>query len=254
LPALLIAGLILCAPRDDPWEVIGPGGGGSQFYPSVSPHDAKRVLVACDMTGSYLTEDGGTRWRMFNLGGTTRFFEWDPNNANVIYAGSNGLYRSADRGKSWNLLFPAAGQVTRVEAIDDSAFEARIVGGSQAPPITALAIDPGRSETLYAAFGRTLRVSEDTGATWRTEREFPDAVRHMWAAKDLLYVTSDRSLDIREKGVGTRLLPPPHRGSISPRRHRCSIPSPRTQVMSPMTEGSLGALSRFPDRARASTP
>jgi hypothetical protein len=106
LPALLIAGLILCAPRDDRWEIIGPGGGGSQFYPSVSPHDAKRVLVACDMTGSYLTEDGGTRWRMFNLGGTTRFFEWDPNNANVIYAGSNGLYRSADGGKSWNLLFP----------------------------------------------------------------------------------------------------------------------------------------------------
>jgi hypothetical protein len=91
--SLLAMGLFLCASRYDRWEIVGPGGGGSQFYPTISPHDPKRVLVACDMTGSYLTEDGGTSWRMFNLGGTTRFFEWDPNNPKVIYAGGNALYR-----------------------------------------------------------------------------------------------------------------------------------------------------------------
>src|SRR6266496_3471199 len=42
------------------------------------------ALVACDITGSYLTEDGGASRHMFKLGGTTRFFEWDPNNAKVI--------------------------------------------------------------------------------------------------------------------------------------------------------------------------
>ena len=41
------------------WTVLGPGGGGAQFNPAVSPHDPKRVLVSCDMTGAYLTEDGG---------------------------------------------------------------------------------------------------------------------------------------------------------------------------------------------------
>jgi photosystem II stability/assembly factor-like uncharacterized protein len=201
LPALLIAGSILYAIRNDRWVIVGPGGGGSQYYPTVSPHDAKRVLVACDMTGSYLTEDGGASWRMFNLGGSTRFFAWDPNNAKVVYAGGNGLYRSADGGKAWRLVFPSPSQVTRAEMIDDSAFEARTVNGSQAPRVTALAIDPAHSELLYAAFGRTLRGSQDAGATWRTEREFPNAILHLWAAQDALYAASDRTLDVREKGA-----------------------------------------------------
>jgi hypothetical protein len=93
--------LLLFGSRSDHWEIIGPGGGGSQLYPTVSPHDRKHVLVACDMTGSYITEDGGSSWRMFNLGATTRFFEWDPHNPKVIYAGANALYRSSDGGVSW---------------------------------------------------------------------------------------------------------------------------------------------------------
>ncbi len=81
LTALLVAGMafLLSSAGDRQWRVIGPGGGGAQFYPAISPHDAARVLVACDMTGTYLTENAGASWRMFNLGGTTRFFEWDPN-------------------------------------------------------------------------------------------------------------------------------------------------------------------------------
>lgn len=54
--ALLAAGP---ARRFDHWEIIGPGGGGAQFLPAISPHDPKRVLVACDMTGSYLSDDAG---------------------------------------------------------------------------------------------------------------------------------------------------------------------------------------------------
>lgn len=52
LSGLLLAAGLLPAQRFDLWRVIGPGGGGSMFYPTISPHDAARVLVACDMTGS----------------------------------------------------------------------------------------------------------------------------------------------------------------------------------------------------------
>ncbi len=58
---------------------------------------------------------------MFNLGGTTRFFAWDPHNANVIYAGTNALYRSSDGGASWSRLYPSPRDVTGIEMIDDSA-------------------------------------------------------------------------------------------------------------------------------------
>jgi photosystem II stability/assembly factor-like uncharacterized protein len=192
-------GLFLFASRSDRWEIIGPGGGGSQFYPTVSPHDPRRVLVACDMTGSYLTEDGGASWRMFNLGGTTRFFEWDPNNPRIIYAGANALYRSADGGVSWMLLYPPAREVTAVEMIDDSAFAALVVNGGR-PRITGLAVDSDRSNILFAAFGRTLRVSQDAGGTWQLAREFPTNIRRIWAGRGSVYVASERSLDMMEAG------------------------------------------------------
>ncbi|MBL7762539.1 MAG: hypothetical protein JNL23_03855, partial [Chitinophagaceae bacterium] len=41
------------------WEKIGPGGGGATFIPTFSYHDAANFLIRCDMTGSYLTKDGG---------------------------------------------------------------------------------------------------------------------------------------------------------------------------------------------------
>src|SRR5882757_8731158 len=103
--ALLVTALF-SAPSNDGWKIIGPGGGGAQYFPTISPHDPNHVLVACDMTGSYLTEDGGAHWRMFNLGGTTRSFAWDPKDRNVLYANNNGLYRSGDSGHSWKLIYP----------------------------------------------------------------------------------------------------------------------------------------------------
>src|ERR1039458_10875187 len=69
--SLAIAATLACAappPGAPGWRILGPGGGGSVFHPTVSPHDSRTALVACDMTGSYLTRDGGATWRIFNLG------------------------------------------------------------------------------------------------------------------------------------------------------------------------------------------
>src|ERR1700710_3076775 len=52
--------------RNDSWGFIGSGGGGAMFYPTFSPHDPKFAFVACDMTGSYVTYDGGGSWAMVN--------------------------------------------------------------------------------------------------------------------------------------------------------------------------------------------
>ena len=189
--------------RNDRWRVLGPGGGGAQFIPTISPHDSGHVLAACDMTGSYITEDGGARWRMFNLGGVTRFFEWDPNDPKVIYAGNIGLFRSTDGGKAWRLIYPAPGQVSGLDMADDHADTAILVNGAPAGRVAALAVEPGNGKRLYAGVGRTLRMSEDGGATWRVEREFATAVRRVWATGGAVYAALDRSVAIREKGTWT---------------------------------------------------
>src|SRR5437660_1749317 len=83
------------------WRVIGPGGGGTLFYPTVSPHDPRTALAACDMTGGYITHDGGATWKMFNLGEPPRFFAFDPLDARIMYAEADGLFRSTDSGATW---------------------------------------------------------------------------------------------------------------------------------------------------------
>ena len=61
------------------WINVGPGGGGAVFEATVNPVDPQHVFIRCDMTGSYVSEDGGESWRTFNLRTTINDFEFDPN-------------------------------------------------------------------------------------------------------------------------------------------------------------------------------
>src|SRR5712691_12607672 len=109
-PMLVLAAalaLTASAEREDRWRGIGPGGGGALFHPTVSPHDPRTALIACDMTGSYITTDAGGRWRSFNLGGPVQFFLFDPIAPRVIYAKAGALFRSSDGGRSWARFVPS---------------------------------------------------------------------------------------------------------------------------------------------------
>ena len=44
---------------DEGWKIIGTGGGGGTFIPTFSHHNFDRFLVRCDMSGAYLTRNGG---------------------------------------------------------------------------------------------------------------------------------------------------------------------------------------------------
>ncbi len=94
------------ARRLDAWRVIGPGGGGTLRRPAISPHDPQVVVEGCDMTGSYITRDGGQSWRMFQLGWVAQGFAFDPKDPAVLYAVTGALWRSEDGGQSWAMVFP----------------------------------------------------------------------------------------------------------------------------------------------------
>jgi len=169
------------APRNDAWKVIGPGGGGGQFDPNISPHDPNVVIERCDMTGAYLSYDGGLSWRMFNLNGVLAASAFDPNDPNVIYGGNAGLYRSENKGKTWSLIFPNPTRNTVAHTCNDHA-DYRITSDDPDFPsgrlrVQAIAVAPGDSgHLMLAAAGRPASLLESTnrGASWRRARELEE--------------------------------------------------------------------------------
>jgi len=164
--------------RLDAWQIIGPGGGGTFYYPSISPHDPNLVFATTDMTGCYVSENGGRTWRLFNLRMTCRFV-FDPKLPNRVYAltGRAGLWRTEDRGHTWSLVYPDASSFVRY--LDDEAEVTTRTACCYPEPVAAFAVDPDDSNTLYASFESQLWVSQDAGKHWKSLA--PDAyAERLW--------------------------------------------------------------------------
>ena len=48
------------------WEPVGLSGGGGMFTPAISPADPNLMMLNCDMSAAYISEDGGRNWRMIH--------------------------------------------------------------------------------------------------------------------------------------------------------------------------------------------
>ena len=49
-----------------PWEPVGLSGGGGMYTPAISPADPNLMMLNCDMSAAYISEDGGRNWRMIH--------------------------------------------------------------------------------------------------------------------------------------------------------------------------------------------
>jgi photosystem II stability/assembly factor-like uncharacterized protein len=181
---LLVVCISLCAERPGGFRIIGPGGGGAMFHPTISPHDANTVLIACDMTGSYITHDGGKTWRMFNLRGVVDFLVFDPKDPKTMYAHATALWRSTDDGETWNLVYPSPDSVKGVKMNSDHSDETILADPDPLGPMASLAVDPSDSKILYAVAGAdespALFVSRDFGKTWQKQVSLPNRARNIW--------------------------------------------------------------------------
>ncbi len=207
---LLISGSTTTAKvNNKKWTVIGPGGGGAMFYPVISPHDPNTALVACDMTGSYITHDAGQSWRMFNLRQPSKFFVFDPQQPKTIYAQAESLWRSTDSGMSWNLVYPNPKIVQRINIAGDHADTNLILKEGTIEQLTALAVDPNDSQILYScmdAGGKSsLQISNNQGQSWA--QNFPLTQKALRIYVDpasprnnrTLYVVNKSSISKREQ-------------------------------------------------------
>ncbi len=121
------------------------------FHVTINPRDPNEVLLSCDMTGAYISHDGGHHWRMFNLRGSVHFFAFDPIRPGVLYAATDVLWRSTDDGETWRLLWPRPSAVRAILMDSDHADETVVTSPNAVGKIMALAVDPADPRVLYAA-------------------------------------------------------------------------------------------------------
>jgi photosystem II stability/assembly factor-like uncharacterized protein len=184
------------------WKVIGPGGGGGIFLPTINPFDPKNVLVHCDMTGAYVAYDGGENWREFNLWTVPTDFKFDPVDSKTIYASTRGylysedrgagfslLFRSIDCGQRWRIIYPDLTKATPGKKLTDRLprpFETP--DGMLDGTIDKVEVDPLNNRKLYLGVaplipymggqvtrGRLARllISTDRGENWNLLAEIP---------------------------------------------------------------------------------
>lgn len=154
------------------------------FWPAVSPHDPGYAYVACDMTGSYVTCNGGESWRMFNLRGPVRYFVFDPSDPDIVYAKSIALFKSSDRGKTWNIIYPGPDEIKGIVARGDHAEEQIITSDSTDREVLALAVDPENSMKLHAVISINNKsfyyTSDDQANSWKMEKDIKPGIKNIY--------------------------------------------------------------------------
>ncbi len=159
------------------WEKLGPGGGGATFIPTFSPLNSDKFLVRCDMTGSYLTNDGGKSYSQINFPNGASSFAYHPQDSNVIYIGASSLRRSDDGGRSWQQVFPAANEIIKTSYSGDHAnYHIETSGESifQNGGVRNIRIDPAVAGAVYFNIGSWFYYSLDDGKSWnRNDCLFP---------------------------------------------------------------------------------
>ncbi|MHC4206472.1 MAG: VPS10 domain-containing protein [Planctomycetota bacterium] len=177
--------------KKTPWEPVGLSGGGGMFSPAISPADPNLMMLNCDMSAAYISENGGRNWRMINhaqLKSDTRCRPgFHPSDPDVIYASSRGRFRiSRDRGRTFSALGDLRESLYGEIAINPSNPKVMLVGTRNSKCM--LSRDGGntwtvckgpngqvisfhfdrtrKGHTMFAATDKGIWCSDDNGRTW----------------------------------------------------------------------------------------
>jgi photosystem II stability/assembly factor-like uncharacterized protein len=161
------------------------------FSPAISPADPNLMMLNCDMSAAYISEDGGHNWRMINhaqLKSDTRCRPgFHPSDPDIIYASSGGRLKiSRDRGRTFSPIGDLRESLYGEIAVNPSNSEVLLVGTRNGK--YGLSRDGGTTWTLcsgpegqtigfhfdctrkghvmFAATDKGIWRSDDDGRTW----------------------------------------------------------------------------------------
>ena len=208
--------------QEKQWKVIGPGGGGGVLKPTVSPFNENFVMTHCDMTGVYITHDGGLNWKMKNLWNVPDDFEFDPSDSATLYVATRGflhsedrgsgitlLLRSEDSGERWRIIYPEVSKSGKVERLQSTGLlPSELIDGAIDGTIQKIKVSPENNNHIYLGIAPlidymardrqtdkgsnvSLVFSIDRGASWKTAASVPGksvrAIFPQWEYGDTVY-------------------------------------------------------------------
>lgn len=159
------------------WQNLGPGNiGGRTRALVIDPNQPDTMFAAGVAGGVWKTTDGGENWNLtddFMLNLAVCSLAMDPNDSNVLYAGTGegyffssafvtgfGIFKSTDAGESWTHL---SGTTTGVPA---GAFDY----------VNKVVISPNNSNRVYAATRTGVWRSIDAGQSWNVVLSNPNYI------------------------------------------------------------------------------
>src|SRR6185369_14873847 len=105
---------------------------------------------------------------------TVGAFAFDPVHPNILYAGSDGVFRSADGGGTWRLVFPDP-KTTQDRMVGDHAdhyfYSTDPIWPGNGATVQAIRVDPDNADRVYVAIAwwgaPRLYYTLDAGQNWQ---------------------------------------------------------------------------------------
>jgi len=206
--SLLLVGLLTFVTGEHPeWRVLGPGGGGGQFFPTINPNDPTNVMVRCDMSGTFITRDDAESWEMVNFGKTPLDYEIDPQSENILYVAAQGLFRSLDKGNSWEIVYPLDDDIASIQHFGDHADpEIFLNSGNPVSEVVSVRVDPDDSQHVWIGLmdGSVLYTHDSCRSWQRCGEKMTEPVRALfpgrwWRKPAMVLAAGEKSLVLLEE-------------------------------------------------------
>jgi photosystem II stability/assembly factor-like uncharacterized protein len=155
---LLLMGLSSLAVAQGPgtsFVNLGIGGGGAMFTPACSPHDQNLMFVACDMGGVYRSADGGKSWNILDKRQLRDAVRQGIGSPVEFDPLNPDLAYAVGRGK---LLVSRDRGLSFAPLAIDPPWKNE--------PVNAVYASPYSSSQLLVGAGPAIYISDDAGKTW----------------------------------------------------------------------------------------
>jgi len=112
---VLFAGTNLGAYRSydngETWELVIT----TNFIDPIYITNENRIYAGCYPSHIFYSDDYGTTWDTIDTPAyTSKSFLLKPTEMEILYGGWQGVYKSADHGETWNLVFPSTNNNTKI--------------------------------------------------------------------------------------------------------------------------------------------